>query len=177
MPAPALRPEHPRPEEEVGLLLRERRWTLAVAESCTGGLLAHRITNIAGASDYFLGGIVAYANDVKVKLLDVSPCTLEEHGAVSRQTVLEMARGARQALGADLTIGVSGVAGPGGGSAEKPVGTVWIGLTTPTGEWATAFHFVGERAENKAAFAEAALNLLLEYLHGRLTSNAREEIP
>ncbi len=177
MPAHGLRPEHPLPEEEVGLLLRERRWTLAVAESCTGGLLAHRITNIAGSSDYFLGGIVAYANDVKVKLLDVSPRTLQEHGAVSRQTVLEMARGACQALGADLAVSVSGIAGPGGGSAEKPVGTVWIGLATPTGEWATPFHFVGERTENKAAFAEAALNLLLAYLHGKLASNATGEIP
>ncbi len=163
------------PEQQIGSLLRDQKLTLAVAESCTGGLIAHRLTNVPGSSDYFLGGIVAYANSIKVKLLDVSPQTLEEHGAVSRQTVLEMARGTRLAFGADTAISVSGVAGPGGGSADKPVGTVWIGLAAPQGEWAFPFHFSGERLENKAAFAEAALNLLLEYLQGQLHARVNQE--
>lgn len=163
------------PEQEIGSLLRDQKLTLAVAESCTGGLIAHRLTNVPGSSDYFLGGIVAYANSIKVKLLDVSPQTLEEHGAVSRQTVLEMARGARLAFGADTAISVSGVAGPGGGSADKPVGTVWIGLATPEAEWAFSYHFSGERLENKAAFAEAALRLLLEYLQGQLNFHVNQD--
>lgn len=152
------------PEQRIGALLRERGRTLGVAESCTGGLIAHRLTNVAGSSEYFLGGIVAYANAIKVRLLNVSPQTLEKYGAVSRQTVMEMAQGARRALGADLALSVSGIAGPGGGSADKPVGTVWVGLATPEGVWARRFHFDGDREQNKAAFAEAALTMLLTYL-------------
>jgi len=163
-------------EQTVGALLREKRLTLAVAESCTGGLIAHSLTNVPGASDYFLGGIVAYANAVKVKLLDVSPQTLADHGAVSRPTVLEMARGARQVFGAEVALSVSGVAGPAGGSADRPVGTVWIALAAPEGEWARRFHFTGGREENKAAFARAALDLLLEYLQGDLRPEAGAEL-
>jgi len=163
-------------EQTVGALLREKRLTLAVAESCTGGLIAHSLTNVPGASDYFLGGIVAYANAVKVKLLDVSPQTLADHGAVSRPTVLEMARGARQVFGAEVALSVSGVAGPAGGSADRPVGTVWIALAAPEGEWARRFHFAGGREENKAAFARAALDLLLEYLQGELRPEAGAEL-
>lgn len=164
------------PEQRIGSLLRERGQTLGVAESCTGGLIAHRLTNVAGSSEYFLGGIIAYSNSVKIKLLDVSPQTIEEHGAVSEQTVLEMARGARQVLGADIALSISGIAGPGGGSANKPVGTVWVGLATPDGERARRFHFDGDREQNKAAFAEAALNVLLEYLQSK-TDSRRAEIP
>lgn len=156
------------------MLLQERGQTLGIAESCTGGLIAHRLTNIAGSSAYFLGGIVAYSNASKIKLLDVSPRTLEEHGAVSAQVVLEMARGARQALGVEIALSVSGIAGPGGGSAEKPVGTAWIGLATPDGEWARPFYFNGDREQNKAAFAEAALHLLLAYLQSKPSSRNTE---
>jgi PncC family amidohydrolase len=109
---------------------------------------------------------VAYANQVKMGLLNVSPKTLADHGAVSRETVLEIARGVRWLLNADLAIAASGVAGPGGGTAEKPVGTVWIGLAGPDGEWARLFRFPGDREHNKALAAEAALELVLEYLKG-----------
>lgn len=153
-------------EKKIGEVLRARRLKLAVAESCTGGLIANRITDVPGASEYFLGGFVAYAYEAKVISLHVSWETLHTYGAVSRETVLEMARGARQILGADLAISVSGIAGPGGGLPHKPVGTTWIGLSTPQGEWARLYHFQGDRLQNKAASAEAALQMLLDYLNG-----------
>lgn len=153
----------------VGKLLRERGFKLTVAESCTGGLLCDRITNVPGSSDYFIGGIVAYAYEAKVELLGVSWDTLKAYGAVSRETVLEMARGARRALEADISISVSGIAGPGGGMLEKPVGLTWVGLAAPDGEWARVFIWEGDRLQNKAQSAEGALQLLLDYLHGDLT--------
>ena len=153
-------------EIEIGLLLRKSGLKIASAESCTGGLIAHRITNVPGSSDYFLGGVVAYANQVKVGLLNASPQTLMEHGAVSRETVLEIARGVRWLLNADLAVSASGVAGPGGGTPEKPVGTVWIGLAAADGEWARLFRFPGDREQNKALSAEAALELVYDYLRG-----------
>lgn len=118
-------------EEAIGITLRARGLTLAVAESCTGGLLGGRITAVPGSSDYFLGGIISYSNEVKMKLLGVSPATLEAHGAVSTETAIEMAVGATRATGADIGISITGVAGPGGGSAKKPVGTVYIGIAVP----------------------------------------------
>jgi PncC family amidohydrolase len=151
-------------EELIGPLLQARNLKLAAAESCTGGLLADRITNIPGSSDYFIGGVVAYAYEAKVALLGVSWETLKAHGAVSRETVLEMARGARQALDADLAISISGIAGPGGGLPEKPVGTTCFGLAAPDGEWAYVHYFQGTRLENKAASAQKALEILLDYL-------------
>jgi len=153
-------------ETRIGQLLLERGLTLAVAESCTGGLIGHRITGVPGSSDYFLGGIIAYANAVKTKLLGVSLDTLDVAGAVSRETVLEMAIGARRSLAADIAVSASGIAGPAGGTPSKPVGTVWIGLAAPDGAWARLFHFPGDRAYNQAAAADAALALLLDYLHG-----------
>ena len=157
------------PEQFIGELLRARGLKLAVAESCTGGLIGNRITDVAGASEYFLGGVIAYAYEAKVALLDVSWETLNRLGAVSRETVLEMARGARQRLNSDIAVSVSGIAGPGGGTPEKPVGTTWIGLVAPDGEWAQEFHFSGNREENKAASATAALEMLMEYLEGKLS--------
>ncbi len=154
------------PEVRIGILLRQRGLKLAVAESCTGGLVCNRITNVPGSSDYFLGGIVAYAYETKVALLGVAWDTLRAHGAVSRETVLEMARGARQALDADIAISVSGIAGPGGGLPEKPVGTTWIGLSTTNGEWARRHCFSGDRQQNKISSAEAVLQMLLDYLKG-----------
>lgn len=151
-------------ELRIGSLLRAHGWKLATAESCTGGLIGHRITDISGASDYYLGGIVAYAYEAKVALLGVSWETLQRYGAVSRQTVLEMARGARIRLGADIAISVSGIAGPGGGTPEKPVGTTWLGLSTAEGEWARIYRFEGDRAQNKAASAQAALQFVLDAL-------------
>lgn len=154
-------------EEQIGQLLRAKGWTLALAESCTGGLLGHRITNIPGASDYFLGSIVAYAYEAKVKLLGVKWETLQQHGAVSRETVLEMAHGAQERLGAHIAISISGIAGPGGGTPEKPVGTTWIGLVTPDFAQAYRFQFQGNRDENKKQATEEALRLLWEYLTSR----------
>lgn len=154
-------------EITLGGLLRQKKLKLAVAESCTGGLVSDRITNIPGSSDYFMGGIVAYAYEAKVKLLGVSWDTLTAFGAVSRQVVLEMARGACRVLDTELGVSVSGIAGPGGETDEKPVGTTWIGLCTPEGEWARGFCWNGGRLENKAASAEAVLQFVVEYLHGR----------
>ena len=152
------------PEFEIGPLLRARGLKLATAESCTGGLVADRITNVPGSSDYFLGGIVAYAYEAKVALLNVSWDTLKAYGAVSRETVLEMARGARRALGADLAISVSGIAGPGGGLPNKPVGTTWLGLSARDREEADLRLFKGDRLGIKAEAADSALELLLAYL-------------
>ena len=154
-------------ELQAGRLLHERGWKLALAESCTGGLLGSRITDVPGSSEYFLGSIVAYAYEVKADLLGVSWDTLNTNGAVSRETVLEMARGVRSLMKADIAISVSGIAGPGGGTPDKPVGTTWIGLVTEAGEWAKLFQFPGEREKNKADAVEAALNLLLDYLQGK----------
>ncbi|MBC6940884.1 MAG: CinA family protein [Anaerolineae bacterium CFX3] len=151
-------------ESLLGQLLRERGWKLATAESCTGGLVADRITDTPGSSEYFLGGFVSYAYEAKVASLGVSWDTLQRYGAVSRETVLEMARGARNALGADVAISVSGIAGPGGGLPQKPVGTTWIGLVTPEGEQAEVFYWKGDRRENKVLSAEQAIKMAIEYL-------------
>ena len=155
------------PEVLLGSLLQKRGLKLVAAESCTGGLIGSRITDVQGSSEYFLGSVVAYAYEIKVSILGVSWDTLNTHGAVSRETVLEMARGARRVLGGDIAISVSGIAGPGGGTPEKPVGTTWIGLITPDGEWARVFHFSSNRTENKSASATAALEMLVEYLRER----------
>jgi len=155
-------------ESQIGTLLRERDLKLATAESCTGGLVADRITNIPGSSEYFLGGIVAYSYEAKVALLDVSWDTLQEYGAVSREVVLAMARGARKAMEADIVVSVSGIAGPGGGLPDKPVGTTWLGLSTFDGDWARKFVWEGDRLQNKALSAEAALQFILDYLEGKL---------
>jgi PncC family amidohydrolase len=149
---------------QVGRLLHDHGLKLVLAESCTGGLLGSRITDVPGSSEYFLGSVVAYAYEAKVALLNVSWDTLNTKGAVSRETVLEMARGIRNAMNADIAISVSGIAGPGGGTPEKPVGTTWIGLVTGKGEWAQIFHFLGDREENKKSAVEAALKILLDCL-------------
>jgi len=156
------------PEVLVSQLLHNKGFTLATAESCTGGLIANRITNISGSSEYFRGGIVAYAYEAKVALLDVSWDTLRTYGAVSEETVIEMARGARMALGADIAVSVSGIAGPGGGMPDKPVGTTWIGLSTTAGDWARKFIWEGDRLQNKALSADAAFQFVLDYLEGNL---------
>jgi PncC family amidohydrolase len=151
-------------EETVGRLLTAHLLTLGVAESCTGGLIGHRLTNIPGSSTYFLGGVVAYAYDVKERLLGVNHSTLYDCGAVSEETAREMARGVRRALGTDVGLSVTGVAGPGGGLPGKPVGLTWIALSARNVERAREFTWDGDRASNKAQSAEAALELLREYL-------------
>ena len=153
-------------EVQVGQLLRDRRIKLVLAESCTGGLVGSRITDVQGSSEYFLGGVVAYAYEAKADLLGVSWDTLNTKGAVSRETVLEMARGILDRMKADVAVSVSGIAGPGGGTPEKPVGTTWIGLAAEDVEWAKMYQFSSDREGNKALAADAALNLLLDYLKG-----------
>jgi PncC family amidohydrolase len=153
-------------EMVLGQALRERGLTLAVAESCTGGLLGHRITDVPGSSEYFLGGVVAYAYEAKERLLGVEHNTLYEHGAVSRETALAMARGARSAFGADVGLSVTGIAGPGGGLPEKPVGLTWVAVSMREGEWAESYLFEGDRHANKAQSAESAMTLLLQTLEG-----------
>ena len=153
-------------ELKIGKILTERGQKVVFAESCTGGLIGHRITNIPGSSDYYMGSITAYAYEAKVHWLDVSWDTLEAHGAVSREVVLEMAQGVRKALKADIGLSVSGIAGPGGGMPEKPVGTTWVGLDTPEGTWVRHFCWDGDRIQNKADSADAVLQMLLDYLQG-----------
>ncbi len=144
----------------VGELLRERGATLATAESCTGGMVAHLITTVPGASDYFVGSVVSYANSVKEKVLGVSPEILQEKGAVSRETVLRMADGVKKMLGTDYAVAISGIAGPSGGTPDKPVGTVWIAVSTPYRTIAEKFRFAGDRHENIERSAYTSLNLL-----------------
>ena len=151
-------------EVTVGKLLRERGWRLAVAESCTGGLIGHRLTNIPGSSTYYLGSITAYAYEAKVRLLNVKWNTLEQEGAVSEPVVLEMARGVRCALAADVGLSVSGIAGPGGATDDKPVGLTCIGLSTPKHEQAWQFTWQGDRLQNKEQSAEQTLQVLVDYL-------------
>lgn len=115
-------------EEKVGEWLKRCQMTLSTAESCTGGGVAALVTSVPGSSEYFKGGIVAYSNEVKMRLLGVSPEMLEKHGAVSRETVIEMVRGAMKTLKTDCAVATSGVAGPGGGTPEKPVGTIWMAV-------------------------------------------------
>lgn len=115
-------------EEKIGECLKDKGMTLSTAESCTGGGIAALITSVPGSSSYFKGGIVAYSNEVKMNLLHVSPQTLEKYGAVSRETVIEMAKGAMEALKTECAVATSGIAGPGGGTLEKPVGTIWMAV-------------------------------------------------
>ena len=152
-------------EEIVGRLLAERKLTLAVAESCTGGLLGHRLTNVAGSSAYFEGGVIAYSYDAKERLLGVHHDTLYEHGAVSAEAVIEMARGVRKALGTDIGIGITGIAGPGGGMPGKPVGLVFIALSARNGERVEHFVWDGDREGNKLRSTDAALRMLQEFLN------------
>jgi PncC family amidohydrolase len=154
-------------EITLGELLRQRGLSLATAESCTGGLVSHLITNVPGSSDYFPGGITAYANDVKMRLLGVAQATLIAYGAVSAETALDMARGIRNVLGADIGLSVTGIAGPGGDSDGKPVGLVWIGLSTPDGDIAHRFNWHGDRIANKEQSATQAIELVIDYLHSQ----------
>jgi len=143
-----------------GRMLRSAGLCVAVAESCTGGLLLSRLTDIPGASDYVLGGVVAYDNAVKEKVLGVTAETLESAGAVSRRVVTEMAEGVRLLLNADVGLSTSGILGPGGGTDEKPVGTVWIGLADANGSTASLLRLGRDRGMNKERTVTAALNLL-----------------
>ena len=161
-------------EIRVGELLKEKNLKLVLAESCTGGLVGNLITNIAGSSDYYLGSVTAYAYEAKEALLGVNHETLLKYGAVSRPTVLEMASGVRHSLAGGIPletiigVSISGIAGPGGGMPDKPVGTVWFGMSTPDGDWAWRYLFDGNRVENKRSAARTALKLVIAYLSGIL---------
>ena len=143
-------------------LFLERGLTLATAESCTGGLVAHTVTEVAGSSGYLRGGIVAYADEAKERLLDVPRDVLDAHGAVSAQVARAMADGAAARFTTDVSVAVTGVAGPGGGSPAKPVGLTYVAVTAPSTNEVRRFLWTGDRAANKRASAGAALRLLLE---------------
>jgi PncC family amidohydrolase len=150
--------------QEAGALLRRRGLTLAVAESCTGGGLGDAVTDIAGSSDYFLGGVIAYSNGVKEALLGVPHGLLEAQGAVSGEVAGAMAEGARRLLGADVALSITGIAGPTGGTPEKPVGLVYISLATAQGTTWRRFVWGASRRENKLASVQAALQMLVAHL-------------
>jgi len=153
-------------EEVVGKILREKQLRVVTAESCTGGYLAHRITAVAGASDYFQGSIIAYSNELKARLLGVREDTLGRFGAVSEETVREMAEGALRMLGGDLAVAVSGIAGPGGGTPEKPVGTIWVAVASRDKTLARQLRFGKDRLKNIHLTAVYSLNLLRKFLLG-----------
>jgi nicotinamide-nucleotide amidase len=156
----------------IGRKLASLGKTVATAESCTGGYISHLITTIPGSSVYFKGGVVAYSNSVKADMLGVDPSAIERHGAVSLEVVEQMAHGVRKRLGADYGIATSGIAGPGGGSEEKPVGTVCIALATPEGIFSKKYVFGSIRERNILRSGETALILLLQYLNGDLSITA-----
>lgn len=151
-------------EYRIGPLLHDRKLTLSVAESCTGGLIMHRITNVPGSSVYLLGGLVVYSYESKVQFAGVAQASLDRYGAVSEQVAAEMARGVCAAFGTDLALSVTGIAGPTGGTPEKPVGLTYIGLTTSAGTQVIRRVWELDREGNKALSAEAALELLYAYL-------------
>lgn len=154
-------------EAAVIQLLKERGKTVACAESCTGGGLGARLTSIPGSSAAFLGGVISYSNDAKVRLLGVDPALLAQHGAVSAPVAEAMARGARERLGADLAVSITGVAGPDGGTPEKPVGLVYLGVATADRVYARENHFIGIREDVRRRSTQVALQLIREELLGR----------
>lgn len=152
-------------ETRVGMILRDRALTMSVAESCTGGLVAHLMTNVPGSSVYFIGGVIAYDNRVKEQLLQVQTDTLNLHGAVSEPVALQMAISACALFDTDFALSITGIAGPGGGTVDKPVGLTYVALARRAGEpIARRYVWEGDREANKNASAEAALALLLETL-------------
>lgn len=151
----------------VASLLSETGRTLAVAESCTGGLITHLLTEVPGISVSLLMGVVAYSNDAKISRLGVPAATIREHAAVSQEVALAMASGVRKAASSDIGIGVTGIAGPSGGSREKPVGLVYIAFSGPGVGYAREFHFDGDRSEIKEKAAAAALNMIKDKLSAK----------
>lgn len=147
-------------EECIGRLLKASEKTLSTAESCTGGSIASMITSVSGSSEYYLGSVVSYANSVKTNVLGVSADIIEKYGAVSRECVIAMADGVRKLTGSDFSVATSGIAGPGGGSEDKPVGTVWIGVSSQMGTEAFRLVFKGDRKRNIERFSANALNIL-----------------
>jgi PncC family amidohydrolase len=155
-------------EKRIGKMLLERSLTVGLAESCTGGLVASRITGVPGSSAYFMAGLVTYSNEAKTRFLSVPDKIIARHGAVSNVVAERMARGVRAAAGVDIGLSVTGIAGPAGGSPEKPVGTVFMALATKRKAFVRKFLFSGNRREVRKRSSEEALTMLLDYLEGRL---------
>jgi len=157
-------------EAEIARLIREYQTetgkflTIGAVESATGGRIADRITNVPGSSDYFKGSLVAYSNEVKIALLGVKKVTIENYGAVSEQTALEMAQGGRKLLDVDICVSDTGIAGPSGATSEKPVGLFYLGLAAKDESFSQKHAFRENREGNKREAAEAALNMLKQYL-------------
>ena len=144
--------------------LKKRNLTIATAESCTGGLIAHTLTNVSGSSDYFDRGVVSYSNRAKMELLGVPDSTIKKYGAVSEQVALAMADGMRVKSGVDIGLATTGIAGPMGGNNEKPVGLVYVAISTSNKTEVKKFLFSGSRLQNKESTCNAALDMLLDYL-------------
>lgn len=150
--------------EEIGDLLRRKKLTLGTVESATGGLIAHLVTNVPGSSDYYKGSVISYSNEIKQRVVGVSEATLKKYGAVSPQVAEEMASGGRKLLNVDICLADTGIAGPGGGTPEKPVGLFYFGLSAKAGTYSRKHNFQGEREQNKKQAAEAALSWLRDFL-------------
>lgn len=151
-------------EEKIFRLMSISGYTLAIAESCTGGLLCHKITNTSGSSKYFIGGVIAYNNEIKEQLLNVSSDILKKFGAVSRETAIAMARGVKNKLGCDIGLSITGIAGPTGGSIRKPVGTVFTAISSRTKEEDKKFCLKGTRHSIKLKASNKALYMLKEFI-------------
>lgn len=151
-------------ETSVGNILQKKNKTLAVAESCTGGLICNLLTNVSGSSAYFIGGVVSYSNNMKRTLLGVSPISLQKYGAVSKQVAAEMAEGIRLIADSNIGLSVTGITGPGGGTSSKPVGLVYIGLASDKKKIVKRLLFRGSRKAIKSQAAEAALRLVCAHL-------------
>jgi PncC family amidohydrolase len=166
-------------EAEIARLIRKyqaktgKLLTIGTVESATGGRIADRITNVAGSSDYFKGSVVAYSNEVKIALIGVKRKTVENYGAVGEQTVLEMAQGGRKLLNVDICVSDTGIAGPSGATAEKPVGLFYLGLAAKDASLSQKRVFLGNREANKRGAAEATLNMLKQYLLRCLNTQGR----
>ena len=150
--------------KKVSSYLKKKHLTIATAESCTGGLIAHTLTNVSGSSEYFDRGVVSYSNKAKMELLGVSEKTLYQYGAVSEQTARAMAKGLREHSKVDMVIATTGIAGPTGGTKEKPVGLVYIAIATSASIVVKQFNFTRNRLQNKQSACMAALHMLLDYL-------------
>lgn len=151
-------------EVSTGKILRKKDKTIAVAESCTGGLISNRLTNVGGCSAYFIGGVVSYSDKMKRTMLGVSPVSLQKYGAVSKQVAAEMADGIRLMADSNIGLSVTGIAGPGGGKRSKPVGLVYIGFASDKEKTVKKFLFKGSRKSIKSQAAEAALRLVCAHL-------------
>lgn len=152
-------------EKVVGDLLREKKQTISIAESLTGGMICNRLTNIPGSSEYFMGGVIAYSNESKIRHLNVPQREIERYGAVSKQVARSMAQGVRKAFSTNLGLSTTGIAGPGGGTPKKPIGLVFIGLAKGEKTWIKKLNLKGTRREIKEKTSENALKFLIEKLY------------